>query len=44
MKRHYMEHIRFVIRSVYLFAAWRVQPGGVGRGQDGDTRQLSGSP
>lgn len=27
--------------SVYLFAAWSVQPGGVGRGQDGDTRQLA---
>ena len=35
---------RRLMDSVYLFAAWRTQPGGVGRGQDGDTRQLSGSP
>ena len=35
---------RRLMDSVYLFAAWRAQPGGVGRGQDGDTRQLSGSP
>lgn len=32
------------IASIYLFAVGLVQLGGVGRGQDGDTRQLSGSP
>lgn len=38
------------MESIYLFADWHVQPGGgvrvggAGRGQDGDTRQRSGSP